>query len=135
MRTELLFGATEATFKPVLPGYGDGFLPEFGQNSCLIRSPTAHWPSMADLEGFQELITYLTRTSRLSPGEARRVVAEVLSYLQETPEEFVRRRHRALQAEGLSNDSIYVRLASELSAWRFRAPGFTARQIRRMIYG
>ena len=90
---------------------------------------------MADLGEFQELIAYLTRTSRLSAAEAQRVVAEVLSYLRETPEEFVRRRHRALQAEGLPNDSIYLRLAAELSAWRFRAPQYTARQIRRMIYG
>lgn len=90
---------------------------------------------MADLGEFQELIAYLTRTSRLSPSEAQRVVAEVLSFLQETPEEFVRRRHHALQTEGLSNTSIYIRLAAELSAWRFRAPQYTARQIRRMIYG
>ena len=90
---------------------------------------------MSDLGEFQELITYLTRTSRLSTPEAQRVVAEVLSFLQETPEEFVRRRHRALQAEGLSNTSIYMRLAEELSTWRFRAPAYTERQIRRMIYG
>jgi hypothetical protein len=90
---------------------------------------------MSDLGEFQELIEYLARTSRLSPSEAQRVVTEVLSFLEETPEEFVRRRHRALQAEGLSNPTIYVRLAAELAAWRFRAPKYTARQIRRMIYG
>jgi hypothetical protein len=90
---------------------------------------------MSDLGELQELIGYLTRTSRLSPSEAQRVVAEVLTFLKETPEDFVRRRHRALQAEGLSNPSIYMRLAAELSMWRFRAPKFTARQIRRMIYG
>jgi len=90
---------------------------------------------MSDPGEFQELIEYLTRTSRLSPSEARRLVAEVLSFLEETPEDFVRRRHRALQAEGLSNPAIYMRLAAELSAWRFRAPKYTARQIRRMIYG
>jgi polyhydroxyalkanoate synthesis regulator phasin len=90
---------------------------------------------MTDLGELQELITYLTRTSRLSPEEAKRVVAEVLGFLNETPEEFVRRRHRVLQAEGLSNPSIYARVAAELSALRFRAPDLTARQIRRMIYG
>jgi hypothetical protein len=90
---------------------------------------------MTDPEELGELISYLTRTTRLSSEEAGRVVAEVLSFLQETPEEFVRRRHRALQAEGLSNPSIYVRLAAELSALRFRAPTLTARQIRRIIYG
>lgn len=90
---------------------------------------------MSDLGERKELIDYLTRTTRLSSGEAQRVVAEVLSYLQETPEDFVRRRHRALQAEGFPNTSIYTRLADELSAWRFRAPDYTPRQIRRMIYG
>ncbi len=90
---------------------------------------------MSDLGEFQELIAYLARTTRLSPSEAQRIVAEVLTFLQETPEEYVRRRHRALQADGHSNPSIYMRLAEELSVWRFRAPRYTARQIRRMIYG
>jgi hypothetical protein len=90
---------------------------------------------MSDPGELQELIAYLARTTRLSPAEARRLVAEVLSFLDETAEDFVRRRHRALQAEGLSNASIYLQLAAELSAWRFRAPKCSARQIRRMIYG
>jgi hypothetical protein len=90
---------------------------------------------MADPGELQELIAYLARTSRLSPSEAQRLVAEVLSFLHETPEDFVRRRHRSLQAEGLANAAIYLQLAAELSAWRFRAPHCTARQIRRMIYG
>jgi hypothetical protein len=90
---------------------------------------------MTDLGELQELITYLARTSHLSPEEARRVVAEVLGFLSETPEEFVRRRHRALQSEGFSNPAIYARVAAELSVLRFRAPSLTARQIRRMIYG
>jgi hypothetical protein len=90
---------------------------------------------MLDPGELQELIAYLVRSSRLSPSEAQRVVAEVLSFLHETPEDFVRRRHRVLQAEGLPNASIYMRLISELSAWRFRALPYTARQIRRMIYG
>jgi hypothetical protein len=90
---------------------------------------------MSNPEELQDLVAYLTRTSRLSGEEVRRVVQEVLGFLDETPEDFVRRRHRALQAEGLSNASIYVRLAAELSAWRFRAPEYTERQIRRLIYG
>ncbi|HEY6456615.1 MAG TPA: hypothetical protein VIY90_15185 [Steroidobacteraceae bacterium] len=90
---------------------------------------------MSDPGELQELIAYLARTSRLTPSEARRVVAEVLSFLHETAEDFVRRRHRVLQAEGVANAAIYLQLAAELSAWRFRAPQCTARQIRRMIYG
>jgi hypothetical protein len=102
---------------------------------CFPTPHTADWPGMSDPGELQELIAYLVRTSRLSPAEAQRLVAEVLSFLRETPEDFVRRRHRALQAAGLSNASIYLQLAAQMSAWRFRAPEYTARQIRRMIYG
>lgn len=90
---------------------------------------------MSDPEELQELIGHLVRTSPLSASEARHLVGEVLNFLHETPEAFVRRRHLALQAEGLSNASIYLQLATELAGWRFRAPTFTARQIRRIIYG
>ena len=90
---------------------------------------------MSDPGELEELIAHLTRSGRLSSQEARRVVDEVLSFLQETPEDFVRRRHRVLQAEGLANSAIYLRLAAELSASRFRAPAYTERQIRRLIYG
>jgi hypothetical protein len=90
---------------------------------------------MSESGELQELIAYLVRTSRLSASEAQRVVAEVLGFVRETPEDYVRRRHHLLQAEGFSNSSIYMQLAAELATWRFRAPNFTARQIRRMIYG
>ena len=90
---------------------------------------------MSDPEPAQELIDYLVRTTRLDSAEAARVVNEVIAFLAETPEAFVRRRHYALQSEGLSNPDIYERLATELSQWRFRAPAYTARQIRRIIYG
>ncbi|HXS27921.1 MAG TPA: hypothetical protein VN730_09675 [Steroidobacteraceae bacterium] len=90
---------------------------------------------MSDPGELDELIDYLMRSTRLTAQEAGRVVREVLSFLTETPEEFVRRRHAVLQAEGLPNPAIYVQLAAELSAWRFRAVHYTERQIRRMIYG
>lgn len=90
---------------------------------------------MFDPGELDELIGYLTRTSRLTAQEAQRLVREVMNFLDETPEEFVRRRHVVLQAEGLSNPAIYVQLAAELAAWRFRCAPYTERQIRRMIYG
>jgi hypothetical protein len=90
---------------------------------------------MSDLSELQELIAYLVRTTSLSPGEATRVVDDVLAFLSETPDAFVRRRHLALQAEGLSNAEIFARITSELDRLRFRAPELTERQIRRIIYG
>jgi hypothetical protein len=90
---------------------------------------------MSDPGELEELVAYLARSSRLAPEEARRVIETVLTFLNETAEEFVRRRHRALQAAGLPNPEIYLRLTAELSARRFRAPAYSERQIRRMIYG
>ena len=90
---------------------------------------------MSEPSELADLVMYLVRTSRLTRSDAIRLVDEVLAFLGERPEEFVCRRHRALQAEGLSNSEIYSRLRAELPRWRFRAPEYTERQIRRLIYG
>jgi hypothetical protein len=90
---------------------------------------------MSEPTEFVDLVAYLVRTTRLSPPEATRLIDEVLSFLDERPEEFVCRRHRALQGEGLSNSEIFARLSAELARWRFRAPAYSERQLRRMIYG
>jgi len=90
---------------------------------------------MSESAEFEDLLIYLVRTTRLSRAEAARLVDDVLTFLDEQPEEFVCRRHRALQGEGLSNSDIFVRLAAELDRWRFRAPAYSERQLRRMIYG
>ena len=89
----------------------------------------------AELADLDELVEYLARTSRLETKEARRVVDEVLSFLTEEPESFVRRRHLALQRQGLANTAIFVRLQAELAVRRFPAPAYTTRQLRRIIYG
>ena len=90
---------------------------------------------MSDPSELDELIAYLVRTSRLSASQAAHLVNEVLSFLAETPEAFIRRRHLALQSQGLANDAIFAQLAAEVERLRFRAPPLTARQIRRIIYG
>ena len=90
---------------------------------------------MSDRPDLDDILDYLVRTSRLTRSEAVRVVDEVLSVMNETPEEFIRRRHLALQAQGLANDEIFPRLRSELGAWRFRADELSVRQLRRIVYG
>ena len=89
----------------------------------------------AELDDLDELVAYLIRTSRLDPIEARRVIDEVLSFLTEPPDQFIRRRHLALQRQGLSNTAIFTRLKAELAMRRFPAPAYTTRQLRRIIYG
>jgi hypothetical protein len=58
---------------------------------------------MSEATELADLVSYLVRTTRLTRPEAVRLINEVLSFLDERPEEFVCRRHRELRAEGLSN--------------------------------
>ncbi|WP_218613718.1 hypothetical protein [Pseudonocardia sp. KRD291] len=82
-----------------------------------------------------DLIAHLVRSTPLSPGEATRVVADVLGYFAEPAEGFVRRRHAELQARGLRNEKIFDQVAAELTQRRVSAPAYSARQLRRLVYG
>ena len=80
------------------------------------------------------LLDHLVHTSGLRRSEAHRIVEEVVSFYGETPEAFVIRRHRELQAEGLHNRAIYSMIGAELEGGLFRAPRLSERQIRRIVY-
>src|SRR2546430_12644005 len=69
-----------------------------------------------------DLVAYLTRTTSLSPGEAARVIADVLGYFAEPAEDYVRRRHGELKARGLTNDQAFERITAELPLRRFQPP-------------
>jgi hypothetical protein len=84
---------------------------------------------------WDELVDRLVTTTALPAGVARRVVEEVVAYCGESAEEFIRRRHRELQSDGLANAEAFGRIASELVARPVAAPPFTERQVRRAIYG
>jgi len=86
-------------------------------------------------EPHAELVEYLANSCPLSQAEAARVVAEVLGYFSEAPQEFVRRRHRELKARGLTNDQAFGRIAAELPQRRYGPPDLSLRQLRRMVYG
>ncbi|GAB3644410.1 hypothetical protein [Streptomyces sparsus] len=82
-----------------------------------------------------ELIDHLVRTTALHRGEATRVVLDVLAYFDETTEEYVRRRHRELQAGGLTNPVIFERITAELPHRAVAPPQLSLRQLRRIVYG
>jgi hypothetical protein len=84
---------------------------------------------------YDDLLIHLSRTTSLSPGEAARVVADVLAYFAEPAEDFVRRRHAELKAHGLTNDQIFERVAAELPQRRVAPPELSLRQLRRIVYG
>jgi hypothetical protein len=92
-------------------------------------------PVMATTGPLDYLVMHLQRTTLLGRSEVLRVIAEVVSYFDETFEQFIRRRHSELKSENLSNPVIYARIAVELQTWRVKAPTLTERQIRRVIYG
>jgi hypothetical protein len=90
---------------------------------------------MSELVGFEELVGRLALRSRLTERETAHLIEEVLAFLDEPVEQFVRRRHRELQREGLRNPQIYRQVAHEAACRRFRSQPLSTRQIRRLIYG
>ena len=109
--------------------------PEICPNSGNVLAFIGLYLKKWGMSELGDLLDHLVRSSRLSRSEAARVVAEVFAFFDENPEAFVCRRHRVLQGEGLSNGAIFARIADELSRFRFRAPAYTERQLRRIIYG
>ena len=82
-----------------------------------------------------ELVRHVAASTGLPGPVAARVVADVVAYFSETTEEFVRRRHRELQAHEKRNAEIWTAIADELTA-RPVAPGpVSERRLRRIVYG
>ena len=90
---------------------------------------------MPDLADHQDLARYLVASTGLSQATVVRVIADVASYFDETVEEFVRRRHAELRQRQRKNDEIWPLIEEELRQRRFTAPGLSARQLRRIVYG
>ncbi|MDE3133631.1 MAG: hypothetical protein KGL15_06175 [Acidobacteriota bacterium] len=74
-------------------------------------------------------------SSGVSRGQAARLVDDVLAYFSESAEEFVRRRHRELQRDGVANAAGFAAIARELAQRRVVGPRLSERQVRRVIYG
>jgi len=82
-----------------------------------------------------ELLHHVVASTALPAPVARRVIADVLGYFDETVEEYVRRRHTELKRHRVSNERIWARLAEELATRPVAAPALTERQLRRIVYG
>ncbi|UTI62839.1 hypothetical protein NBH00_15900 [Paraconexibacter antarcticus] len=88
-----------------------------------------------DPDPLEPLLDHLQRALPLRRSEAQRVVDEVVAWFAESPEAFVRRRHRELQDRGVPNARAYSRIADELAARPVPGPRLSERQVRRVIYG
>jgi hypothetical protein len=82
-----------------------------------------------------DLVDHLTRTTPLSRGEALRVIQDVLAYFDESTEDYVRRRHRELQGQGLVNAEIFEQITADLRYRAVAPPELSLRQLRRIVYG
>lgn len=82
-----------------------------------------------------ELQEHLSRHFGLEREIAARVVAEVVSYFDESVADFIQRRHAELQREGVGNTEIFRCLQLELNERLFSVATLSERQIRRIIYG
>ena len=83
----------------------------------------------------RDLVGHLVATTGLSAAEASRVVEDVVAYLSETVEDYVRRRHAELKTYGAKNAEIFEQIAAELDERVVAAPELTERQLRRIVYG
>lgn len=83
----------------------------------------------------RDLVGHLVATTGMSEAEASRVVEDVVAYLSETVEDYVRRRHAEMKTFGAKNPEIFEQIAHELSGRVVAAPELTERQLRRIVYG
>jgi hypothetical protein len=90
---------------------------------------------METVQGERTLVGHLVATTGLSPSEAARVVEDVVAYLAEPVEAYVRRRHAEMRTYGARNAEIFERIAAELGGRVVAAPRLTERQLRRIVYG
>ena len=83
----------------------------------------------------RDLIDRVASSTGLTPGEAARVVQDVLSWYREPVEDYVRRRHAHHQLYGKRNAEIFALIADELAGRLVAAPTLSQRQLRRIVYG
>ncbi len=82
-----------------------------------------------------DLVSHVVATTSLTPGEAARVIDDVIAFHAQPVEVYVRERHARLQAYGARNAEIFTRIAEELRERVVAAPELSERQLRRIVYG
>ena len=87
------------------------------------------------VHGERDLVAHLVATTGLTESEAQRVVEDVVAYLAEPVEDYVRRRHAELKTYGAKNPEIFAQIADELARRVVAPPPLTERQLRRIVYG
>ena len=105
------------------------FLPDFGQEVA-IPNGWSHDQGVPD----PVLVSHVVATTSLTPGEAARVIDDVIAFHAQPVEDYVRSRHAHLKTYGAKNPEIFARIAEELAGRVVAAPGLSERQLRRIVY-
>jgi hypothetical protein len=105
------------------------FCPDSGKNLAFMA------PEPQDGVVDAELISLVSASTGLTPGEAARVVADIVGWYRESVEQYVRRRHAYLRTYGKRNSEIFAVIAAELNDRLVAAPELSERQLRRIVYG
>ena len=106
-------------------------LPDFGQEvACGVPIRQRSAVTIDRL-----LIERVCASTGLAPGEAVRVVEDVVAFYAEPVEQYVVRRHGELKIYGAKNAEIFARIATELRDRVVAAPDLSERQLRRIVYG
>ena len=80
------------------------------------------------------LVSHVVATTSLTPGEAARVIEDVIAFHAQPVEVYVRERHARLKTYGATNPEIFTRIAAELRERVVAAPELSERQLRRIVY-
>ena len=80
-------------------------------------------------------MSHVVATTSLTPGEATRVIEDVIAFHAQSVEEYVRARHAHLKTYGARNPEIFAAIAEELRTRVVAAPRLSERQLRRIVYG
>ena len=81
------------------------------------------------------LVSHVVATTSLTPGEAARVIDDVIAFHAQPVEDYVRSRHAHLKTYGAKNPEIFALIAEELTQRVVAPPALTERQLRRIVYG
>ncbi|PKH42131.1 hypothetical protein SAMN05192575_107183 [Nocardioides alpinus] len=81
-----------------------------------------------------DLVSHVVATTSLTPGEAARVIEDVIAFHAQPVEVWVRERHAHLKTYGAKNPEIFAQIARELPQRVAAAPELSERQLRRIVY-
>jgi hypothetical protein len=113
-----------------LLGYRTSYFCPISGKNLAVGPARRHDDAVHD----RDLIDRVAGSTGLTPGEAARVVADVVAWYRESVEAFVRRRHAHYQLYGKRNPEIFALIADELTTRLVAPPALSQRQLRRIVY-